>query len=445
MANFTVNFQANTTGEHRVYYRKYNDDPTLNPSPPTYTDYVSVVVSVPGPQAVVIEPAGEIEGNLYCGDIEYQGYIVAEYQFSDPDTNNNGIPDSAEVAGAVFTVLLGQQTDPCILYDITCDNVPVQDVTVDVKGSGYTSAPTVSITGGGGAGATATATLGDGIITSLDSFTAGTGYGAGNASSVQTVPLIRAGQVATTGSLATIDVTFDGGAVITDITLNVAGSGYTTIDNAAPMTIDNSALLDTSVPTTEATVDVSCSGSFADEVHDVSLGAGGSGYTSVPSVGFAGGGGAGAAATAVLDDCPALDLDTYVCTTTGDGTAGTNTNEVYTFKLGDSVAIGIDTASLPLPSEFTAVERATPDEAPCHCRGCAQYQITNSTGSTKKITFQTCWDGFDEPSLSKLTTVSYEMADAEVLTTECMIKGTLVLEDPTNGGWSAAVLNDPCV
>ena len=65
MADFTINFQANTSGDHYVGYRTYDSAPS------TYT-IITVNVVTPGPQAVDIN----IPGSLYCADlgIRYTGY-----------------------------------------------------------------------------------------------------------------------------------------------------------------------------------------------------------------------------------------------------------------------------------------------------------------------------------------------------------------------------------
>lgn len=52
----------------------------------------------------------------------------------------------------------------------------VSSVAVNVGGSGYTSAPAVSFTGGGGTGATATATVVNGVVTAITVTAGGTGY-----------------------------------------------------------------------------------------------------------------------------------------------------------------------------------------------------------------------------------------------------------------------------
>lgn len=52
----------------------------------------------------------------------------------------------------------------------------VQSITVTSGGSGYTSAPAVSLGGGGGSGATATATVSGGAVTAVTITAAGSGY-----------------------------------------------------------------------------------------------------------------------------------------------------------------------------------------------------------------------------------------------------------------------------
>ena len=54
----------------------------------------------------------------------------------------------------------------------------VSSITVNNPGSGYTSDPVVTITGGGGTGATAAATIdpGTGTVTAIDILTTGSGY-----------------------------------------------------------------------------------------------------------------------------------------------------------------------------------------------------------------------------------------------------------------------------
>ena len=52
----------------------------------------------------------------------------------------------------------------------------VSSVTVVSGGSGYTSAPSVTFSGGGGTGAAATAVVTDGVVTAINVTNGGTGY-----------------------------------------------------------------------------------------------------------------------------------------------------------------------------------------------------------------------------------------------------------------------------
>ena len=215
----------------------------------------------------------------------------------------------------------------------------VSSISITAYGSsGYTSAPTVTISGGGGSGATATATASEGTVRDISVLYGGSGY-----TSVPTVTITGGG-----GSGATATAVVSGGAV-TDITVDVGGRGYTseptvtisggggsgaaaTAAVAPPVSIrlTDSGSGYTSVPTVtisggggsgataEATVDydmkireldlsdpskadgTSITISNSREVTGIRVTAGGSGYTSAPTVTFTGGGGSGATATAVV-------------------------------------------------------------------------------------------------------------------------------------------------
>ena len=73
----------------------------------------------------------------------------------------------------------------------------VASITVTAGGSGYTSAPTISISGGGGTGATATATINEisGIVTDITVTNIGTGY-----TSTPTVTITGGGGSGATGT-----------------------------------------------------------------------------------------------------------------------------------------------------------------------------------------------------------------------------------------------------
>jgi uncharacterized protein len=103
----------------------------------------------------------------------------------------------------------------------------IASITVNSGGTGYTSPPTVVITGGGGSGAIATAAVASGAITSFNVTNGGTGY-----TSAPTISFTGGG-----GAAATATVT---AGVITAINVTNGGSGYTSpptvvITSAAPV------------------------------------------------------------------------------------------------------------------------------------------------------------------------------------------------------------------
>lgn len=100
---------------------------------------------------------------------------------------------------------------------ISAAGVALNAAVVNSAGTGYTSAPSVTITGGGGAGATATATLVGNALTGIGLGSGGSGY-----TSAPTVSF----STAFGGSGATATATVFGGAVV-GYTITNAGTGYT--------------------------------------------------------------------------------------------------------------------------------------------------------------------------------------------------------------------------
>ncbi len=156
----------------------------------------------------------------------------------------------------------------------TIAGATVNGATVTARGSGYVSAPTVTLTGGGGSGATATATL-TRIVSAVTVTNWGNGY-----TSPPTVVFNGGG-----GSGAAATATVASGHIIA-ITVTNGGSGYL----VAP-TVGFSGGGGTGARATAST---------SRAVNSVLITNGGSGYSSAPLVSFSGGGGAGAAATASI-------------------------------------------------------------------------------------------------------------------------------------------------
>ena len=149
----------------------------------------------------------------------------------------------------------------------------LRTLTVGAPGSGYTSAPTVQITGGGGSGAAATATVENGSVKSITLVSGGRNY-----TSAPTVTLTGGG-----GSGANATATIGRG--VSDIQVTNQGQGYTT-----PPTVIISGGGGSGA---EATARVQ-----AGKVTGLVVTKNGNGYTTAPSVTLTGGGGSNATATA---------------------------------------------------------------------------------------------------------------------------------------------------
>jgi len=96
--------------------------------------------------------------------------------------------------------------------------IPVASITVTAGGTGYTSAPTVSFSGGNGSGATATAAIANGAVTGVTITKGGTGYTA--------VPTVAFSGGGGTGAKATATL---GSGPLTALIVAWPGSGYTSV------------------------------------------------------------------------------------------------------------------------------------------------------------------------------------------------------------------------
>ena len=244
-------------------------------------------------------------------------------------------------------------------------------------GTGYTSVPTVTITGGSGSGATAVATIGTPAVVAVNVITGGSQYGPApnvvfsggggtgaaataniDTRSIQTFTLTYPGDYftlsfpsiafsASTGVTATAHVVsmalgHDGYYNITGIVIDNYGSGYT----SAPSVAFGGG---TQVNPPHATTTVGDG-----RVLSITVTNGGGGYTSAPAVSFSGGGsGSGASAAAVIGGSGVTSLtltnpgagylasDVLTLTISGGGgTGATGTAHVWPFAThGTTLAI----------------------------------------------------------------------------------------------------------
>lgn len=100
-------------------------------------------------------------GLLLVGDANDLNFVKGDPDADGDDTGYDSIEFRGGTGGAGTAVL-------------TAD--AVTSITVATAGTGYTTAPTVTLTGGGGTGATATATVSGGAITGFTVTAGGTGY-----------------------------------------------------------------------------------------------------------------------------------------------------------------------------------------------------------------------------------------------------------------------------
>ncbi|MGO8690649.1 MAG: hypothetical protein ACLQLG_13585 [Thermoguttaceae bacterium] len=176
------------------------------------------------------------------------------------------------------------------IYPTTIAVGPVLSLTLTAAGNGYTSAPSITISGGGGTGATARAVIQGSPLSGLTLTAAGSGY-----TSAPSIAISGGG-----GTGATARAVIQGGYV-SAITLTAVGSGYT-----SPPAVNVSGGGGTGATAAAATV-----GGY---VSAITLTAGGSGYTSNPALTFAGGAGTGATATASAVGVPGyfFEADLYI-------------------------------------------------------------------------------------------------------------------------------------
>ena len=205
---------------------------------------------------------------------------------------------------------------------VSIGNLTVASTSVGTAGTGYTSLPSVTFSGGNGAiQATGTAVLK--VVGSVTVTAGGSGYSTSNVLTL----------VGGTGTAATFTVSSVSGGAVTGVTITSAGA-YT-----VPQTATGAA--------TTGGAGSGCTLTVGYGVGSITLTNAGTGYySSAPSIAFSGGGGSSAAATATLSSQPTVTtafngllflydtvIAAYTPYTTGDY-KGDSTIVGKTFKAG---------------------------------------------------------------------------------------------------------------
>ncbi|MBI1324764.1 DUF4214 domain-containing protein [bacterium] len=161
----------------------------------------------------------------------------------------------------------------------------ITGIAITSSGAGYTSAPTVSISGGGGSGATATAVVTGGQVTAINITSAGTGY-----TSAPTITL-------NTGSGATATAVLG----VSSAVIANSGSGYTSAPTVTISGGGGSGAVGTAVISGGRVIAIN----FTNP---------GTGYTSLPTITLTGGG-----YTSIAAAKPVLTVTGLIVTSPGSG------------------------------------------------------------------------------------------------------------------------------
>jgi hypothetical protein len=199
-------------------------------------------------------------------------------------------------------------------------------------GSGYTTAPACTLTGGGGLGAACSASM-TGVVSSIILTSGGNGY-----SSIPNCTLSGGGGTGATCEVLAIGGTAANPTLVSGLALTTRGSGYT---SAPTCTFTGGA------PSTVAT----CTATVSPGI-EASLTAPGSGYTSMPDCVLSGGGGTGATCAAVANGTSDAYQPAYAAGPGWDFATGIGTVNVSNLVAGFVSAItGFSPPSLIFPAQ----------------------------------------------------------------------------------------------
>ncbi len=338
-----------------------------------------------------------------CSTETFEGYVQATCE--DVGSLSGRVPFSS-----IFT-----PTPTCAGYQITCNAVAVESISMTILGTGYDplSPPAVSFSGGGGGtGAVANAIVGDGGIKTKTISNGGTGYDGGGSATFLAVPAVTLTGI---GTGAIFDVTVAVG-IITVVTLNSSnlapGSGYAINDtfNFSPADVGG----------TGSGAIITVNTLNTGEVQYINLSAGGSDYTVAPivTIGLSPSG-TNATASAVMAPCPPLDYGTDC-----DGNSRATIDNIELGQVFNACYTGTPPS---LASGFII------NEVGC-CYDCVTVTITkpDSPTQTATLTYIDC------TTLETVTQVISESASISV----CMVNDSWLVTEDT--GTTSVVVGGSC-
>jgi len=297
-------------------------------------------------EATILETATIFDGTISSIVINpgvYTGLTAMAITIGDPPTK--ATPDTATATASLSTSI-------------------TSTFTITTAGAGYTSVPTISFSGGGGSGASATAVLTTGTLTAITLVSGGSGY-----SSAPTITISPPVTETATGVVNVLTATS------LSVTLtNPTTNGYYSSAPAVSFTgTGTGSTTGTAVLTSGRVTSVTIGGTSSSliiptSVGSITIGSGGTGYTSAPTVVFTGGGGSGASATAVLTGGVVSSITlsptygtglNYTSAPTISFTGGGGTGATATCTIGGAI-----TVSFAAPTATTSVATSALTAAP---------------------------------------------------------------------------------
>lgn len=132
MAGFTLKFDAETSGNYKIGYR----DSAYPSDSYKYKEVYVNNTSYPHEVSVSIE----VEGNLYCADVIYEGWILPMC-FGEVYQPGQDVPDNA----TTFVHTVQQISNNCSKLKVTLQGFGIASVTITDPGGGYTEAPAITL------------------------------------------------------------------------------------------------------------------------------------------------------------------------------------------------------------------------------------------------------------------------------------------------------------